>query len=455
MKSKTRRVDMTQGPILGRLIQFCLPIFLGLVFQQFYNMVDSIVVGKYVSADALAAVGTCAPLVQFLIGIMAGFNMGASVVASQLIGAEKRDEIKPTISTTAIVLIIISLTITVLAVSFATPIMHLLSVPDNILPDTVTYFRIFSAGCIFLALYNFFASFLRSLGDSTTPLIFLIISSILNIAGDLFFVLVLKHGVDGVAYATVIAQAVSVVLCILYVSKRNEYFSFKKGEFRFDKTLFRSILRLGIPSSLQTGLSSIGMLAVQRLINSYGSVCIASYTAANKMEMICNLPVTSVSQGLSLFVGQNIGAGKTDRAKKGMWLSMSFSAVIGILLSIAIYTFGPNLMKLFVNDGDIEVINIGAQFMRIWAPLVVAHGISQIVVSFLRGSGDSIWAMICMISDLIGRTIMAYIFALAAGMGFLGIAYAIPCGWIITVIIAFSRFFTGGWQKKAVVNRKV
>ena len=194
MKSTARRVDMTQGPILGRLIQFCLPIFLGLIFQQFYNMVDSIVVGKYVSANALAAVGTCAPLVQFLIGIMAGFNMGASVVASQLIGADKKEDIKPTISTTAIVLIIISLSITVLAVSFAPQIMHLLSVPENILADTVTYLRIFSAGCIFLAMYNFFASFLRSLGDSTTPLIFLIISSLLNIGCDLFFVLVLKHG---------------------------------------------------------------------------------------------------------------------------------------------------------------------------------------------------------------------------------------------------------------------
>lgn len=445
---------MTEGPILGKLLRFCLPIFIGMVFQQFYNMVDSIIVGNYVSADALAAVGTCAPLVQFLVGIMAGFNMGASVVASQYIGAGQKDKIKPTISTTAIMLIVLSLVITVLAIPLAPQIMRLLSVPENILPDTVTYFRIFTAGVIFLALYNFFASFLRSLGDSTTPLIFLIISSILNIFGDLFFVLVLKHGVDGVAYATVIAQAVSVLLCILYVSKRSEYFMFKKGEFVFHKDLFKSVLRLGVPSALQTGLSSIGMLAVQRLINSYGSVSIAAYTAANKMEMICNLPVTSMAQGLSLFVGQNIGAAKLDRAKKGMWQTMYVCVGIGLALMAAIYAFGPALMSLFVSDDAVEVINTGAKFMRIWAPFVVMHGISQIIVSFLRGTGDSLWTMASMIADLFTRCIMAYILALYAGLEFFGIAWAIPCGWAMTILVAASRYFSGGWKKKAVVSRK-
>ena len=451
MRLKARKIDMTQGPILGRLLQFCIPIFLGLVFQQFYNLVDSIIVGKYVSADALAAVGTCSPLVQFLIGIMAGFNMGASVVASQFLGANRKEEIKPTIATTAIMLVVLSAVISVLSVIFAPQIMFLLNVPDNILADTVAYFRIFSAGCIFLALYNFFASFLRSMGDSTTPLIFLIIASLLNIGGDLFFVLVLHLDVAGVAIATVIAQAISVTLCILYVGRTNEYFHFGKGDFRFDKRLCKDILRLGIPSSLQTGLSSIGMLAVQRLINSYGSASIASYTAANKMEMICNLPVMSVAQGLSLFVGQNIGAGQTERAKKGMWQSMAVCAAIGVVLSVVIYLFGPNLMELFVNEDDIEVIDIGAKFMRIWAPLVVCHGISQIMVSFLRGTGDSIFSMLSMIGDLVTRCIMAYIFALAVGLGFFGIAYAIPCGWLMTILISFTRYFTGGWKKKAVV----
>ena len=451
MKINVKKVDMTQGPILGRLLQFCIPIFLGLVFQQFYNLVDSVIVGKYVSADALAAVGTCAPLVQFLIGIMAGFNMGASVVASQFLGAGQKEKIKPTVSTTAIMLIVLSLLISVLSVLFAPQIMYLLNVPDNILPDTIAYFRIFSAGCIFLALYNFFASFLRSLGDSVTPLVFLIIASLLNIGGDLFFVLVLHLDVAGVAIATVIAQAVSVTLCFIYVSRTNEYFRFKKGDFRFDRSLSRDILRLSIPSSLQTGLSSIGMLAVQRLINSYGSASIASYTAANKMEMICNLPVMSVAQGLSLFVGQNIGAGNIKRAKSGMWQSMGLCAGIGVILALVIYLFGPNLMKMFVNDDDIDVIHIGADFMRIWAPFVVCHGISQIMVSFLRGTGDSVFSMLSMISDLVTRCVMAYIFALAVGLGFLGIAYAIPCGWLMTIIVSFTRYFAGGWKKKAVV----
>jgi len=448
-----RTVNMLEGPILGRLLTFCLPIFLGSVFQQLYNMVDSVVVGRYVSSDALAAVGATTPFTMFLMCIMMGFNTGASIVASQLIGAEREEDVKPAISTTMIFLIGLSIAVSVLAFAFARPILHLMKVPENIIDQSLSYLRIVSLGLICTALYNLFASFLRAMGDSITPLIFLIISSLLNIGGDLFFVIVLKMGVPGVAWATIIAQAISAVLCIIYVNRTNPYFRFGKGEFRFDRKLFKSIFRLGLPSCLQMAISTLGMVVVQGLINSFGSVDIAAYTAANKMENLCNLPSMALAQGLGLFVGQNIGAGNVDRSKKGLWQAAGFGIAVSVVLSASIYLFGNGIMHLFVKAEDREVIDIGTHFMKIWAPLIIIHAASESLVAFLRGSGDSIQAMIAMFFDLGVRTIMAYLFVLVFNMGFYGIAWSIPCGWIGASIYALVCYLLGTWKGKAVARR--
>ena len=451
---RTPKVDMLHGPILKGILLFSLPIFLGSVFQQLYSMVDSIVVGKYVSANALAAVGSTSTITMMLVGIMMGFPTGASVVAAQFAGAGETDKIKRTISTSLWFLLGLAVALSVVGLALAGPIMRWVNVPEEILPDALAYFRIYIGGMVFLSLYNFFASFLRALGDSVTPLIFLIISSVLNIIGDLFFVLVLHLDVPGVALATVLAQGISVVLCYLYVSRTSEYFRFKKGELVFDKVLFKDILRLGLPSSIQASITSLGMVMVQGLINSYGAVSMAAYTSASKMEQICNLPMSGVSMGLSLYVGQNIGAGDQSRARKGLWMSLAFCVSISAAMSAVIYFTGHTIMHLFVNDTDVEVINVGADFMRLWAPLIFCHALSQCFVSFLRGAGDSLNSMIAMFFDLGVRTIMAYVFALAVGLGFMGIAYSIPCGWIGCSIYAVILFFTGIWKRKAVVRRK-
>ncbi len=452
MKRFNGESDFLEGPVLSKILIFSLPIFLGMVFQTFYNMVDSIVVGKYVSADALAAVGSTSTISMLLVGIMAGFPTGASVVAAQFLGAGQKEKIKPTISTTFWFLVVFSVILMAVGIFLSGNIMHWVNVPENIYADTVTYFRIYIMGLLFMALYNFFAAFLRSVGDSRTPLIFLIISSVLNIFGDLFFVLVLKMGVAGVAWATVIAQGISVVLCILYTSRKIEYFQFGKGELVFDRSLFGDILRLGLPSGIQASVAGMGMVLVQSLINSYGSVSIAAYTAAAKMEQITNLPMNGVAQGLALFIGQNIGAGKEDRAKNGMWKSTIFVVAVSVLMSVMILALGPYLMQMFVNAEDAEVITIGAAFMRRWAPLIFLHAIAECVISFLRGSGDSIFSMISMFFDLITRAVMAYIFARVFGMGFMGIAWAIPCGWLMSMIASLLRYLSGRWRLMSVVK---
>ena len=449
---KAKQTNLLEGPVLSRILVFSLPIFLGMVFQTFYNLVDSIVVGKYVSADALAAVGTTSPISNLLVGMMTGFPVGASVVAAQFLGAGQKEKIKPTISTTFWFLLVFSLGLMAVGLLLSSHIMRWVNVPDNIYADTVAYFRIYILGLLFMALYNFFAAFLRSVGDSTTPLIFLIISSVLNIFGDLFFVLVLHMGVAGVAWATVIAQGISVLLCLIYTRKKSEYFQFGRGELVFDRELFKDILRLGLPSGIQASITGLGFVMVQSLINSYGSVSIAAYTAASKMEQITNLPMSGVSQGLALFIGQNIGAGQEKRARSGLYQSSAFVVGVSALMSALILLAGPYLMQLFVNAEDAEVINVGARFMRIWAPLIVLHAIQECFVSFLRGAGDSVFSMISMFFDLITRMVMAYVFALVVGLSFMGIAWAIPCGWLLASLCSVIRYFSGGWKSKSVIR---
>ena len=449
---KAPKTDMLHGPILKGIITFSLPILLGNIFQQLYNMVDSIVVGKYVSANALAAVGSTATLTMMLVGVMMGFPTGASVVASQFAGAGQADKIKRTISTTLYLLLGLAVLLSVVGLILAPSIMRWVNVPEELVPDALAYFRIYIGGMVFMSLYNFFSSFLRAVGDSVTPLIFLIISSLLNIVGDLFFVLVLHMGVPGVAIATVLAQGISVVLCFLYVSRTSEYFRFNKGEMVFDKVLFKDILRLGLPSSIQMSITSLGMVMVQGLINSFGAVNMAAYTSANKLEQLVGMPISGVAMGLSVFVGQNIGAGDPRRAKRGLAWSLAFCAFFAVLMSAVVYFTGHTIMHLFVNDTDVEVINVGADFMRLWAPLLFCHTVGQCFVSFLRGAGDSLNSMIAMFFDLGVRTIMAYVFALSMAMGFMGIAYSIPCGWIGCSLYAIIMFFAGVWKRKAVVR---
>ena len=447
-----KKTDMLRGPILKGIVTFSLPILLGNIFQQLYNMVDSVVVGKYVSANALAAVGSTATLTMMLVGVMMGFPTGASVVAAQFAGAGQKDKIKRTISTTLYLLLGLAVFLTVIGQILGPSIMRWVNVPEELVPNALAYFRIYIGGMVFMSLYNFFSAFLRALGDSVTPLIFLIMSSLLNIAGDLFFVLVLHMGVPGVAIATVLAQGVSVVLCYLYVSHKSEYFKFKKGELVFDRVLLKDVLRLGLPSSAQMSITSLGMVMVQGLINSFGAVSMAAYTSANKLEQLVGMPMNGVAMGLSVFVGQNIGAGNQARAKRGLAWSLVLCVSFAAVMSAVIYFTGHTIMHLFVNDSDVEVINVGADFMRLWAPLLFCHAVSQSFVSFLRGAGDSLNSMIAMFFDLGVRTIMAYVFALAIGMGFMGIAYSIPCGWIGCAIYAMIMFFASVWKRKAVVR---
>lgn len=456
MKSSTHRrgaVDMTSGPILKRLLVFGAPIFLGSVFQQLYSMVDSIVVGKYVGTGALASVGSASIIANCLVMIAVGLTTGASVVVAQLAGAKQLARIRHAVSTTMVFAFFVALGVTAAGLIFAPHMIGWIRVPEALRADSAAYLRIYIGGTLFLMFYNFFSAMLRALGDSTTPLVFLIVASLLNIALDLWFVLSFRMGVAGVALATVLAQGISVLLCAVYCARRVEAFRFQKGEFRFHRELFRDILRLSVPSALQFSLANLGFVLVQGLINSFGEVSMAAYTAASKLEGVAHLPIESVSMSLSVFVGQNIGAGGMARVRTGLRRTLLFSAAVCALVGLLVYTLGPQLIALFVDAEDknaAEVIGVGAAFMRVWAPLTAVFAVMNCFSSVLRGAGDSLFCMAASFADLGGRTVMAYVLALGLRIGFMGIAYAMFCGWVLSLIISLFRYVSGGWKRKAV-----
>ena len=454
---KTSPEIMLTGSPLKSIALFGLPIVLGNVFQQLYSMVDSIVVGNFNGSGALAAVGTSAVVCNCLVMACSGFSMGASVVVAQQFGADKRNDIKTTISTTFLFLTALSVLITAVCLPIIPAFARLINIPADIIADSVTYMRIYVVGLIFLMLYNFFAAILRALGDSVTPLIFLIISSLLNIAGDLFFVVKLGMGVPGVAWATVISQAVSVLLCIVYVMKKSEYFKFKKGEFKFDREIFRYVLRMGIPAALQGSISNVGFILVQSLVNSFGTINIAAYTAANKMEMFSMLPIGGFTQAYAVYVGQNMGAGDVKRTKEGLRVTVIFLTVVSIVCSVIMFIIGPQLVSLFLNKNEAnaaEVIARGAAYMRTFCPFLIFHAFMQAYVSVLRGSGDSVMTMACSMFDLGMRVLMAYMLSVWIGIGFMGCAWAIPIGWFSSALMGFLRYRGGKWQHMTVVRKE-
>ena len=447
---KNRDIDFTTGPILGRILIFGLPILIGSIFNQLYNIVDSIVVGNFVGTEALAAVGNASTVAFCLVGITTGLTNGSSIAVAQLIGAGRKESIKRAISTSFIFCAAVAVCMTLVGVFLSRPIMGWIRVPEELVRDSVLYMAIYTGGCLFLMTYNFFAAMLRALGDSFTPLIFLIISTVLNIGGDLFFVIVLHMGVPGVAIATVLAQGVAAVLCAIYCYKTMDYFRFKKGEFVFDRSLFGDIVRLSVPSAIQFSAASLGFVLVQGLINSFGTAYIAAYTTTHKLEGFAHLPIECFAQALAVFVGQNIGAGNFPRIRKALVRVIIVLLSICGVIALLVYTIGPQMISIFLTEGNDEVIAIGTKFLHIWAPFTLCFSLMNCFNSVLRGAGDSIFCMISAFLDIGGRTLSAYLLILVFGMDYYGIAYAMMIGWSLSMIEVGIRYFTGKWKTKAI-----
>ncbi len=443
--------DMTTGREGKHILAFALPIMGGLVLQQLYNTVDSVVVGQKLGDIALGAVGTCSALTMFAVSFAVGLTNGSSVIFAQLFGAKQMDKFRRNLSTAFVLLAALGLLISILGFCFARPLLKALAAPDAILDMASGYFRIYCLGLVFQFVYNVAAGALRSVGDSKATLYFLCISSVVNIVLDLVFVIVFHWGVEGTAIATVIAQGVSALVSLFYMHRKYEFFRYARGEFAFDPSCCGQILKLGVPTMVQMCIVSGGNVLIQRVVNDLGTVALAANTAAARIENYMFIPVQSMNNGLATFTGQNVGAGKYDRVLGGRRQARYIIVPTALLISLLLWVFAKPLIGLFGVTG--EALTLGIQHLRFIAPFFVIFALYMSTAGVLTGSGDVLAAACVTLSVLGVRVAATYIFNYGFHLGFPSLYYANPIGWAFGFIVVWLRFRTGIWKTKAVVKR--
>ncbi len=451
-------VDMTKGKPTGILWRFAMSLLLSVAFQQLYSIVDSIVAGNFINKDALAAVGASYPITMIFIAFATGSNIGCSVVISQLFGAKKYSRMKTAIYTSLIAVAALAVILTIAGVLCCNPLISALSTPDNIFADSAEYLRIYIFGLLFLFIYNIATGIFTALGDSKTPLYFLIFSSLLNIALDLIFVIVFNMGVAGVAWATFAAQGVSSILAFIWLIRRIAGIETDKEEKvrLFDGNILGKISMIAIPSILQQSFISVGNLFVQGLINGYGSDVVAGYSAAIKLNTFAITIFTTLGNALSSFTAQNIGAGKIERVGKGFKSTMIMGFVVCIPFILCYTLFGKMAIELFLDTGasDIEsALKVGREFLLYVSPFYIVILCKLISDAVLRGSGSMKQFMIATFSDLIIRVILAYVFAKGFGLGYTGIWFSWPVGWFFGTALSLLFYYNKSWMKESIAAK--
>ena len=448
--------NLTEGNPLKLLFFFALPMGGGNLFQQLYNMVDSMVVGRFVGEDALAAVGSSFPVVFLAVAVAAGLSMGCTVVISQLFGAGQIREMKITVSTALISLGVVGLVIMGLGELAAEPLLNLLGTAKDIMPDSLAYLRIYFGGAVFLFLYNSLNGIYNALGDSNTPLRFLMVSALTNIVLDLLFVIKFNMGVAGVAWATLIAQGLCAFISFFVLVRRlvrmeNEEAGRGLKFTFFEMSAARRIAKIGIPSMLQQSIVSLSMMFMQGLVNSYGKVFVAGYTAATKIDTLAMLPNMNFSNAMSSYTAQNIGARRDDRVHQGYKACMFMVFIFSLIITAIIYLFGPQLLGLFLNQGaEGSAMSYGLSYMKTVSVFYILMGFLFVGNGLLRGAGDMGAFMLSSMSNLVSRVAIAYL--LAHFIGSSAIWWSIPIGWGVGSIFSFLRVRSGKWQLKRLVE---
>ncbi len=444
--AKARSIDMTTGSPVKHLLTFAAPLFLGNIFQQFYNMVDSLVVGKFVGADSLAAIGTCSSLHFLFVSLSMGLANGVGIIVAQYFGAGDNKGIKKTIANAYYLIVSAALIATLIGLVFARPILSLMSTPENIMPEAVLYLRTTVCGIIFIALYNSVAAVLRALGDSKTPLYFLIMSSFLNVGLDLLFVLVLHMGVRGAATATIIAQATSAFVSLTYAIKKVPYYKLEKSEMAPHKDIIFNAFRLGIPMAFQSSLIAISLIVLQGVVNSFGSTVMAAYTISSKVDLIISQLYNAISFSLVTYCGQNYGAGNLKRIKEGYKYGMIIVALYNLILVPVICILSKQISGFFVTDPD--VIELGTTALRITGIMYFALGFIYVPRGVLNGCGDAGFSMINGISEVACRIVFSNALTAIAFINVWGIWWAAGLTWFTVAIICNLRYFFGKWKTR-------
>lgn len=439
---------MTTGSETKHLLRFSLPLLAGNLLQQTYNAADTLIVGKYLGDDALAAVGATGSITYFFYTLCIGLSIGSGILAAQLFGAGKHDRLRRSIVSSGAVTAVFGVVVSIVSVLAARPVLQFLNVPPDLLDRSVTYMRIACSGTVCVAAYNWINAIMRALGNTTVPLIFLGVSTVLNIGLDLLFVMVCGFGVGGAAAATIMAQGLSAVGCIIYCFGSNKSIRPKADEFRPDTVLMKKCMTMGIPIAIQNGLVSVSMIALQRVTNSFGNTVMASYTVSMRIEQFVQQPFTSMNAAISTFTGQNIGAGKQDRAVKGLRSGVILSSVFAVMMFIVFLLFGKNIAGFFVSGQD--VISIAGKALILTGAFYIPLGMIHTVRGFLNGAGDTAYAIVNGLSEVISRIGFSLILTNISAVGFWGIWITTSITWVVTAAVSIHRYFKGKWKLKAV-----
>ena len=446
MRKQNNMLNMTAGNPTALLIKFSIPMLIGNLFQQFYNLVDSVIVGQFVGKDALAAIGATGSATFLFFALCNGIGNGGGIITSQSFGRGDSKEVKSCIVNTAFIMLVFPLIVGITAFFLAGPLLRLLDTPSDVFADSLRYMRTMCIGIIFVSLYNFASAMLRALGDSRTPLYFLIFSCILNAGLDVLFVYGFGMGVLGAGVATVISQFVSGITCLLYAVKRNEHFRIKREEIRFDRNISLRIIRIGVPLSLQFSLIAVSCMALQKVVNSFGSIAMAAFTATSRMEQVIHQPYQTLGTALSTYTGQNYGAGKHDRVEDGFRRAMLIMVAFSLLMLPVMQFFGDNIIRLFVQKEETEVIAMGAGALRITSYFYACLGSIYVVRGVLNGLGDAFFALLNGIVEVIGRFTLPILLTAYAGVGVWGIWWSVGIVWSMAGISALLRYLS--YRKK-------
>ena len=425
--------DLTTGKIMPILVNFTVPLVLGNLFQLTYNAVDSIIVGHFVGKEALAAVGICNPVSTLMILFLNGLCMGASILMGIQYGAKDYETLHRQISTTLLSGAVFSFFLTLVCVIFAVPILLLLQVDPSIMDMTVQYLRIIFLGLMFTFLYNFFSSTLRALGDSASPLYFLIISAILNIFGDLFFVIVLKAGSNGCAISTVLSEALCCLFCIIYIQKKIPILRLGKKWLVFDARLLKKTIAYGWASAMQQATVQMGKIAIQALVNTMGVSVAAAFAVVNRIDDFAITPEQNIAHAMTALMAQNKGAGKNDRMREGFRCGMILELVYGAAVMLICLGFARPLMSLFVKDE--EVIGHGVVYLHLIAVMYILPAITNALQGFFRGIGDLKVTLMSSFTNMAVRVIAAAPMVLLWNFGIEALPYSYLAGWIAMLLV--------------------
>ena len=442
---------MTAGSIPRLLISFAIPLLIGNLFQQLYNTVDSIVVGNYVGKEALAAVGCTGPVINALVSVFIGLSTGSTVVIAQYFGAKDFEKLSQAVHTTILLTLATCVLLTVVGVLATPAMLRMMQTPEDVFDQAAEYLRIFFCGITGVHLYNSCAAILRAVGDSTRPLYLLIFCTLTNTVLDVLFTGFLGMGIAGAAWATVISQFLSAILVMRLLLRTDADYKVELSKLRIDLPILKKICLIGIPSAVQMGITSLSNVFVQSYVNRFESTILAGWTAYNRVDSFAMLPMMSLSTSITTFIGQNLGAGNLDRAKKAVRIGVVMGLVSMTILLTPLMLFAPQLTRLF--NSDSEVVRYGSWFIRVISPFYLAFAINQVYLGALRGAGNTRSSMfICLSSFVVFRQIYLFV-SYRLGGGLTAVALGYPAGWVLCTILLLLYYYLGKNAMTAVTVR--